>query len=341
MLFVECKGTPYEIGFQHGQAAGEQINRCIAFYAILFQKNCKQTWPQVLDHASQFEQQAKAKWPAYHEEMRGIADGAGKELLDIVAINVRTEINFGLFSDGCTALAWHTERRAWMGQNWDWMTTQKQNLIVTKITQPAKPTILQVTEAGIIGKIGFNSAGVGTLFNAIRVHGADPSRLPAHFGLRMALESGSVADAVQRLESYGMASSAHILLADTTTSLGLEFTKSSFAHCEPDAAGRVVHTNHLLKEHPGETDTVWLKDSLTRVATMTANAGALGREPSWEAVSGLFEDEQNAPGAICRVQTEETGSATLFNIVMDLKSRRAVVRLGRPTEVEETMELQL
>ena len=87
-----------------------------------------------------------------------------------------------------------------------WMTEQKQNLIITKIIQQNKPTIIQVTEAGILGKIGFNSAGVGTLFNAIRVHGADATRLPAHFGLRMALESTSVADAVSRLESYGMAS---------------------------------------------------------------------------------------------------------------------------------------
>jgi isopenicillin-N N-acyltransferase like protein len=51
--------------------------------------------------------------------MRGIADGAGRDLLDIVALNVRTEINFGLFSDGCTAMAWHTEQHAWLGQNWD------------------------------------------------------------------------------------------------------------------------------------------------------------------------------------------------------------------------------
>ncbi|KAF2995530.1 hypothetical protein E8E13_002278 [Curvularia kusanoi] len=350
MLFVECKGSPYEIGFQHGQAAKSQIDCCISFYAKLFLKNCKIEWPQVLDHASKFEQQAKSNWPAYHEEMQGIADGSGKQLLDIVAINVRTEINFGLFSDGCTALAWHTEKRAWLGQNWDpknadylrqWMTEQKQNLIITKITQPRKPTILQVTEAGIIGKIGFNSAGVGTCFNAIRVHGADPARLPAHFGLRMALESSSVLDAVNQLESCGMASSAHILLADPATALGLEFTKSTFAHCEPDAEGRVVHANHLLKEHPGEVDTVWLKDSLQRVPTMARNAEMLGDEPGWEAVSALFEDEQNAPGSICRTQTKETGSATLFNIVMDLRSRRAVVRLGRPTETEEVVELQL
>lgn len=73
----------------------------------------------MLGHASTFEERAKEAWPAYHEEMRGLADGAGVSLLDIVALNVRTEINFGLFSDGCTSLAWHTEKRAFLGQNWD------------------------------------------------------------------------------------------------------------------------------------------------------------------------------------------------------------------------------
>jgi isopenicillin-N N-acyltransferase-like protein len=221
------------------------------------------------------------------------------------------------------------------------MTEQKQNLIITKITQLSKPTIVQVTEAGIIGKIGFNSSGIGTLLNAIKVHGIDSTRLPVHFGLRMALESLSVQEAVHQLESYGMAASAHILLADANSSLGLEFTKSTFAHCVPDSKGRVIHANHLLLEHPGETDTVWLKDSLTRVCTMAANVGKLEKEAGWKDVSGLFEDEQNLPGAICRTETEESGSGTLFNIVMDLKAKKAVVRLGRPTEVEKTIELEL
>lgn len=221
------------------------------------------------------------------------------------------------------------------------MTEQQQNLIVTKITQATKPTIVQVTEAGIIGKIGFNSSGVGTLFNAIKVHGVDSIRMPAHFGLRMALESESVDEAVHKLESFGMASSAHILIGDPSKSLGLEFTKSTFAHVLPDSGSKVIHTNHLLLEHPGETDTVWLKDSLDRVRTMTDNAEALGTEPSWESVSRLFEDEQNAPGAICRVETEQSGSGTLFNIVIDLKSKKAVVKLGRPTEVQEIVNLEI
>jgi isopenicillin-N N-acyltransferase-like protein len=108
-----------QIGLQHGTAAKIEIERCITFYTGLFLKNCKQTWPQVLSHASTFEKNILEEWPAYHEEMRGIADGSGRELLDIVALNVRTEINFGLFSDGCTSLAWKTGERSWLGQNWD------------------------------------------------------------------------------------------------------------------------------------------------------------------------------------------------------------------------------
>ncbi len=49
----------------------------------------------------------------------GVAAGSGRSILDIIALNVRTEIAFGRFSDGCTSLAWHTEKRAYLGQNWD------------------------------------------------------------------------------------------------------------------------------------------------------------------------------------------------------------------------------
>lgn len=69
--------------------------------------------------ALEFEPVIRRKWPAYLDEMRGIADGAGVELADVLALNVRTEIAFGLFTDGCTMLAWHSEQSAFIAQNWD------------------------------------------------------------------------------------------------------------------------------------------------------------------------------------------------------------------------------
>lgn len=196
-----------------------------------------------------------------------------------------------------------------------------------------------VTEAGILGKIGFNSYGVGVCLNAIRTHGMDPSHIPVHLGLRMVLESVSASEAIDKLESVGMASSAHMLIADTTTATGLEFTSATFGKLTIDTKGRVIHANHLLLPHPNVQDTLWLKDSSARVATMERNTSAIREPLSWSFFSQLFEDETGYPGSICRAQVGPSHSATLFNIVMELKEKKAVVRMGRPTQVEETFEL--
>ncbi|KAL2838042.1 acyl-coenzyme A:6-aminopenicillanic acid acyl-transferase-domain-containing protein [Aspergillus pseudoustus] len=341
MLAVKCSGSPREIGKQHGGAASAQIARCIEFYTGMFQKTSSLAWKDVLALAERFVDRIKTVWPEYFEEMEGIAEGSGHSILDIVALNVRTEIAFGCFSDGCTALSWQTEKHSFLAQNWDWQPAQKQNLIVLEIHQsnPKTPSIKMITEAGIIGKIGFNSAGVGVCLNAIRAHGMDPTRLPVHLGLRMVLESSSTSEAVEALKRYGVASSAHLLVADTTASAGCEVTAKTIAIVPMDARGRVIHSNHLLLEHPGVVDTAWLKDSPFRVQRMLELTDALGERegdhPTWDGVQGLFVDRENAPTAICRSGDIET----LFNIVMDLKARRAVVRFGRPDQVEEEFEL--
>lgn len=276
--------------------------------------------------------------------MRGIADGAERDILDIVALNVRTEIAFGQFSDGCTSVSWHGEKRAWLGQNWDWMPEQKRNLIILRVkSNDDRPSFAMVTEAGIIGKIGFNDCGVGVCLNAIRARGCDSLRLPVHLGLRMSLESRSAKEAADRMEALGMASSAHILVADESEGIGFEFTATTFARLGMDPNGCVIHSNHLLAPHPGVYEPGWLKDSPVRIVTMGELTDKLKKkvqDPSWEEFSNLFTDETNFPAAICRKYEGESGSESLFNIVMELKSRKAIVKLGRPVEAEETVVLQ-
>ncbi|KAK5116714.1 hypothetical protein LTR62_007388 [Meristemomyces frigidus] len=339
ILQITCHGTPHEIGLKHGTEAKVQIARCIDFYAELFKQNAKMQWPSVRDLAMEFEPIMRKKWPAYLEEMGGIAEGAQVELSDIIAINVRTEINFGLFSDGCTALSWRTEEASFLAQNWDWMEAQKENLILLTIEQQNTPTIKMVTEAGLIGKIGLNSAGVGVCLNAIKVKGMDPTRVPCHLGLRMVLESNSREAAIERLEKYGVASSCHYLIADASGGTGLEWSSIELAKIPMDEKRQVFHSNHFLTKHPGVVDTVWLADSSFRVSRIEELCKDLGSSPSAEEIFGLFKDERNYPGAICRAQVGEVTSASLFNIVMDLVKRRATVTMGRPVEPEEVVEL--
>lgn len=330
MLQIQCSGTPHEIGYKHGQSAKAPILRTIAFYTWMFQDSCKLDWPKVQDLAMQFEPSIKQNWPDYLEEMTGIAEGAQLPLSSILAINVRTEIAFGAFSDGCTALSWRTSNASWLAQNWDWNPRQQENLIQLTIEQIGKPTIKMITEAGLIGKIGLNSAGVGVCLNAIKAKGMNSTRLPCHLGLRMVLESRSRDEAVKRLESYGIASPCHMLVADASGGVGLEWSSIDVKKLEMNTKQQVFHTNHYLTKHEGVHDENWLKDSNFRVSRVEQLCNDIEGGLSYEKILEVFKDKKNHPASICRTAEEARGSGTLFNIVMDLSKARADVIVGKP-----------
>lgn len=51
---------------------------------------------------------------------KGVAEGAGVRFEDILALNVRTEIAFGMYqSDGCTSFSWKKGKESFLSQNWD------------------------------------------------------------------------------------------------------------------------------------------------------------------------------------------------------------------------------
>lgn len=108
-----------QIGQQHGRAAQSQVKGSIAFYEKFFIEKSGLDWPTVRTAAVRFLPMLKASWPAYVEEMEGLADGAGVDFESILALNVRTEIAFGLASDGCTAFSWKTKDASFLAQNWD------------------------------------------------------------------------------------------------------------------------------------------------------------------------------------------------------------------------------
>lgn len=274
------------------------------------------------------------------EEVSGIASGASVPFESILALNVRTEIGFGMLNDGCTAFAIKTDTDSFIGQNWDWEGQQSDNIVCARIAQDGKPTIHMMTEAGIIGKIGMNSAGVGATLNAISARGVAFDRLPCHLALRTALESTSLLEARMKLNKAGVGSACHITIADTENgSIGFENT--AFDQKELLMKDGVnTHSNHFIVEHIGVDDKGMLKDSpfrLQRIRDLLADAGP---NPGLQQLRQLLKDDKNAPAAINRSPTEKSTIRTLFSIVMDLGNRYAVVKMGRPTEDGEELELK-
>ncbi len=93
---LELGSDPYERGLVHGRelagAIAENVETYLAHFAVsgLDAGSARREghdWIEV----------TRRQNPEYAEEMRGIADGSGLPLADVVMLNVRYEITFGLF----------------------------------------------------------------------------------------------------------------------------------------------------------------------------------------------------------------------------------------------------
>ena len=118
----------------------------------MFKLRCSLDWPQVLEISKDFKVTLSRMAPDLLKEMQGIAEGMDKPdigVLDIIALNCRSEIALGKWTDGCTALGWNVpgqQRKQFLSQNWDWHRKMEENLALMSIERPGKPRIWMVTE---------------------------------------------------------------------------------------------------------------------------------------------------------------------------------------------------
>ncbi|CAK9782687.1 unnamed protein product [Cutaneotrichosporon oleaginosum] len=324
------------LGKQHGEAARELVYGTKAFYEAFFMKMAKLDWPRVEAAAEQWKPFLDAKYPQYVEEMQGLADATDLPLATIIALNVRTEVAFGMYSDGCTSLSVHAPGTAILAQNWDWKVAQRENLITLNLNGK----ISFVTEAGIIGKIGLCSAGVGVCLNAISALGVAHDKLPVHLALRAALdwaeemtEDRKARAIVDRLKREGVASAAHIFVADQHEGIGLEVSCKDAVEVRRTsvpAGTAVLHSNHYVEEHPEvKLGAAFLHDSPNRLARIEQLVRADEGPVTPGAVTAWLSDEENFPGSICRDKTSAGDSETLFSIIMDLEKATARVKVGK------------
>ena len=91
------------------------------------------------------------RWPDLFEELEGIAAGAGQDVLELAAINARTE----LLAAGCSVIA-HSDGS--LAQTWDWHPDLAAATVTWTVHQPGGRWFTTATEAGILGKLGLHAA---------------------------------------------------------------------------------------------------------------------------------------------------------------------------------------
>ncbi len=347
---VRVEGGPRERGRSYGEQARDRVRRSIDAYREVFAAYAGWDWAAVTDHARTYETPIERFDPVYLEEMRGIAEGAGVDEADVLAINVRTEVMFAAKAreaggqvGECSAFAVTPSRSAdghtLIGQNWDWLLHSADTVVVLGAQQPDRPDFVTVVEAGLLAKTGMNSSGIGLVTNAL-VSDADRGEpgVPYHVALRAILDAETISDAYAVLQRSSRSSSANYLIAhrdgQAVNIEGAPGDLHALFLTFPDD-GLLLHTNHFVSGRlEGRDVGLWVTpDSpfrLDRLRAQTGSAPSLSLKDFRQALA----DHANHPSGICchpdeRWDRLEQGE-TVASVLMDLDARRMWLAEGRP-----------
>lgn len=346
-------GDALERGRQYGEQARARVRESIEAYREVFAHYAGWDWNEVGEQAARFRQPIAAFRPSYLDEMRGIAEGAGVSEVDVLAINVRTEVMFAAkarLAEGaarsvgqCSAFAvladTSSDGHTLVGQNWDWLLHSFDTVVVLEARQQEAPSFVTVVEAGLLAKTGFNSAGLGIATNAL-VTSDDLGRpgLPYHVLLRALLDCESLPDALAALQAGARSSSANYLIATSEgMAVDVEAAPGDFArlYLRFPQDGSLLHTNHFLSERfDGKDVSVWvMPDSPFRLERLAKEVAKLDKL-SVDAFQRLLADHTNYPAGICchpdvRMDPHDQG-ATVASVIMDLDDRILWVADGQP-----------
>lgn len=338
---IHVEGDAATRGRSYGRQAGDRILRSIAIYQRALAADGVD-WAVARSMAQTFLPTIDAIYPEAVIEMRGIAEGAEVDPLDIVAINARTELLYGRpdeptpasAADGCTAaLAMPAATRGGRllhGQNWDWRDECCDTAVVLRIVPEHGPRILTFVEAGLLARCGMNSAGIALTGNFIRCeHDFARRGTPAPLIRRAILGAERLAEACGVVFNASLSFSNNMMISHAGgEAFDLEATPGETFWIAPEG-DLLVHANHFVSPAAQaklrDISLLENPDSLYRDRRVHAYLAARHGEITPETLIEAFQDRYGAPEAVCRSPVHGPGgdtSSTVATIIMDAGAGR-------------------
>lgn len=357
---IDVTGTPAIQGEAHGRGAHDAVHHNIAAYARRFRDEALLSQAEVLERCEAYWARILDEAPAYAAGVQGIANGAGADLWDVVALNVRYEILYprmtqllleGVSSGAseCTAFAVDTRGGLVMGQNWDWIPEVRG--VILRVREPVDtagpngseppPDVLCFTEAGIFGgKIGLNAHGIGLVVNGMISSGDDWRHVATPFHVRTwrALRSRTLTGAVTALTAGEHSCSANFVVGSSTDGAVDVETAPEGTRQWPLENGRLVHTNHFLA--PSELGLREPPNPRRRFSVARKERfGALleARDATIATLQHDLRDHDGHPNSVCRHPAPDEPNRpyqTVASAILDLDNGRMWATDGPPCQAE-------
>ena len=381
---IEISGaSARERGRSYGEQARGQIDIAIEFYAQSFTRTTGLSWEQVLDRVPAWIPLIEEYLPGIMDEIDGIAEGSRHTTREILALNGRGELSrphvFAAMErefagggpavtgdgaggtdaatadkqeEGCSSFAVlpgaNPFGHVFAGQNWDWRHRTADTVLVLRIVQPGKPTIISQVEAGQVGRHGANSAGLGLNANGIGGTFGKGLGVPGPFVRRKVLESWTMYDALSAAFRVRQGFNTNLLITHRDDfAIDVETTSGRHNWMYP-TDGMIVHANHFQAGIPPQIEATYQPfavDSLYRVPRIEAGLRRARTAQTVDefraAVRATMSDHFSAPNSVCchpdPRDHELDRYSTVISSLVDLTSGEYLLTHGLPCENDYQM----
>ncbi len=346
----------FERGLAHGKTFAADVSANLETYLRRFAASGL-TRDEAFEEAMRWQDAMASQNPEYAEEMQGLAKGSGQSTAAIALLNARYEIAFMIFgkdarkreqaateADGCTTFGLLPEVTAdghtWLGQNWDWLAGVHHRNIVLRINRSSKPSLVCMTEAGIVGgKMGVNECGIGLVENGLAssLDGANPYQKPFHMRCREILDAERYDLSLSPIVETKRTCSANFVVgAAGGEIIDFETSPHHISYLYP-TNGIVTHSNHFMGSGHGESQMEKVgPNTLFRAARMRRLLEAGDSQVDIDYMKHAMSDHFSAPMSLCRHPDPKQPAAkrtmTTGAVLIDLESRILHVADGPPCE---------
>jgi isopenicillin-N N-acyltransferase-like protein len=178
----------------------------------------------------------------------------------------------------------------------------REGLIIQKLDFKGVPQLITMCEAGIIGKVGINQAGIGLCANALTADRNLDKGAPFHFFFRKALQADTLAEAIGAIGTASRAGAINALLARDDEALALETSPVDIQIVHPDE-GVLAHSNNFRFSNPRFRDAQFFMNKFPSTfirwrrveKILRANVGNISERTFMKA----FSDHFDHPMSVC------------------------------------------
>lgn len=253
-------GTPRDRGKAYGRAFARDIAAFLdreIYKSFVGKPSPKDA---MLRYAAACGKELRAYSPEIHDEMEGLAEGAGLRLEEVVLLSGHEELwHRGVLPrvDHCTAVAVGppdtADKHTYVGQTWDWMESVAGVATMLHWQREKGPSLLAYAFPGLWAGAGLNSAGLALTWTSAGPQKATPAiGIPAYALLTHLLYQESLADVVKEAKRAKCAGWFTFVMADGKGRLlNLEGSPTALAVEEPRGRlARVDFGSRLMTRTP-------------------------------------------------------------------------------------------